>query len=106
VLYEMRVYEHLDGCAELVRQRFETEVATRFPLHGIELVGAFTDAETGMLTYLTRFPDKAASDMAWASFGSDSGWLAAKAASEVNGPLIAKQRKTVLNPVMSNLPIS
>ena len=105
MLYEMRVYEHVDGQAEAVRQRFETEVAPRFPSHGIELVAAFTEAETGMLTYLTRFPDEDARKKAWASFGADEVWLAAKKASEVDGPLIAKQRATVLAPAMTGLPL-
>ncbi|MBF9036112.1 NIPSNAP family protein [Rhodobacterales bacterium HKCCE2091] len=106
MLYELRVYEHVDGRADQVRERFEREVAPRFPEHGIELLGAFTDAETGMLTYLTRFPDDEARKAAWASFGGDAGWKAAKAASEVDGPLISKQRMSVLTPVIPGLPIS
>ncbi len=106
MLYELRVYEHAEGCADRVRARFEAEVAPRFPLHGIELVGAFTDADTGMLTYLTRFADKTAAEKAWASFGNDSDWKAAKAASEVDGPLVLKQRKTTLVPAIAGLPIS
>ena len=105
MLYEMRVYEHVDGQAEAVRKRFEAEVAPRFPSHGIELVAAFTEAETGMLAYLTRFSDECARKQAWASFGADEGWLAAKRASEVNGPLIAKQRATVLTPALAGLPL-
>lgn len=103
MLYEMRVYEHVEGCADKVRQRFIDEVVPRLPQHGIELVGVFTDADNGMLTYLTRYEDEDARDKAWASFGGDEGWKAAKAASEVDGPLIAKQRKTVLTPIVPGL---
>lgn len=103
MLYELRIYEHVEGCADTVRERFEKEVATRFPAHGIELLGTFTDEATGMLHYLTRFADADAREKAWASFGKDAGWLAAKAASEANGELIAKQRKSVLLPVMPDL---
>lgn len=106
MLYEVRVYEHVEGCAEKVRQRFIEEVAPRLPQHGVELLGVFTDADTGMLTYMTRYENEDARDKAWASFGSDEGWKAAKAASEANGPLIAKQHKTVLKPVMAGLPNS
>nr|WP_256471641.1 NIPSNAP family protein [Oceanicola sp. 502str15] len=105
-MYELRIYEHVEGCADQVRERFEKEVATRFPDHGIELLGAFTDEATGMLNYLTRFPDAEAREKAWGSFGSDAGWLAAKAASETDGPLIAKQHKSVLLPVMPDLPLT
>ena len=106
MIYEMRVYEHVDGRADAVRERFEAEVVPRFPSHGIELVGVFTDADTGMLTYFTRFPDDEARKKAWASFGADAGWKEAKARSEVDGPLIAKQRASVLRPVMDGLPIA
>jgi hypothetical protein len=106
VLYEMRTYEHADGRADAVRERFKFEVATRFPDHGIELLAAFTGDDTGMLTYLTRFSDAATRDAAWASFGRDEGWLSAKAASEANGPLVTKQRKSVLLPVMPELPLA
>lgn len=104
MLYEMRVYEHVEGCADKVRQRFIDEVVPRLPAHGIELLGVFTDADSGMLTYLTRYEDEEARDKAWASFGGDEGWKAAKAASEANGPLIAKQHKTVLKPLVPGLP--
>jgi hypothetical protein len=106
MLYDLRIYEHAEGCAIDVRLRFEKEVAPRFAEHGIELVGAFTDAQTGMLTYITRFQDVDAQAKAWKSFGEDSGWLAAKALSEAAGPLVVKQRKSVLIPFLSDLPIS
>jgi urate oxidase len=106
MIYEMRIYEHAEGRADAVRERFLREVATRFPDHGIELVGVFVDEDTGQLTYLSRFADDAARKAAWASFGADEGWKAAKAASETDGPLVAKQNIAVLKPVMSGLPLS
>ena len=106
MLYEMRVYQHVDGKAGAVRARFETEVVPRFPNHGIDLVGVFEDAETGMLTYITRFEDEAARKAAWASFGSDASWQAAKAASEADGPLMSKQVSRVLSPIVPGLQLS
>ncbi|MCU4652022.1 NIPSNAP family protein [Roseibacterium sp. SDUM158016] len=106
MIYDLRVYEHADGCADAVRERFLAEVATRFPDHGIELVGVFVDAATDRLTYLTRFADEAARAAAWASFGSDPGWQAAKKASEVKGPLVVKQQVSLLSPAMPGLPLA
>lgn len=106
MIYDLRVYEHADGCADAVRERFLAEVATRFPDHGIELVGVFVDSDTDRLTYLTRFADEETRKAAWASFGGDAGWQAAKKASEVNGPLVVKQHISVLTPAASGLPIS
>lgn len=106
MIYEIRVYEHVSGRADAVRERFVKEVAPRFSSHGIELLGAFTDRDTGMLTYLTRFASEEARKSAWASFGADPEWKAVKAASEVDGPLIAAQRVSVVAPAMSGLPIA
>lgn len=105
MLYEMRVYEHVEGRAEAVRQRFASEVIPRLPRHGIELLGVFTEPQAGYLAYLTRFADEAARKAAWASFSADPEWKAIKTASEANGPLIARQVATVLNPAVSGLPL-
>lgn len=105
MLYEMRVYEHVEGRAEAVRQRFEGEVIPRLSKHGIELLGVFVEPQAGNLTYLTRFADEAARKAAWASFSADPEWKAIKVASEADGPLIARQVATVLNPAVSGLPL-
>ena len=106
MIYEMRIYDHAEGRSDAVRERFLREVAPRFPTHGIELVGVFVDDETGRLTYISRFADEAARKAAWASFGADAGWKAAKAASETDGPLVAKQHIAVLTPVLSGLALA
>ncbi len=106
MIYEIRVYEHVEGRAEAVRERFKSEVVPRFPKHEIELLGAFVDRDTGMLTYMTRFPSEEARQRAWASFGADPEWKAVKAASEADGPLIARQRVSVITPAMTGLPIA
>ncbi len=106
MIYEIRIYDHAEGCAEAVRERFMSEVATRFPAHGIELMGVFVDPETDRLAYLARFPDEDARKAAWASFGADPEWRAVKAASESDGPLVAKQHSTVLTPLLPGLPLA
>ena len=101
----LKLFQEGPGVSETMLERFRREVAPRFADHGIELVGVFSDVATQELTYLTRFPDEAARKKGWESFKTDAGWLAAKAASETDGPLVLKQRATVLNPVMSGLVI-
>jgi hypothetical protein len=105
MIYEMRSYEHADGLAQAVRERFKAEVAPRLPKHNIELVAVFVDCGNERLTYLTRFQDEAARAEAWKSFGSDAGWLAAKVASEVNGKMVLKQHTVLLTSAMAGLPI-
>ena len=105
LIYEIRVYEAAEGRADAMRRRFCDHVAIKFfPRHGIELLGAFTaTAEDGRLTYMTRFADEDARKKAWAAFGADPEWLALKAASETDGPLLKNQVVSVLSPAMAGL---
>ena len=107
MIYEIRVYEAAEGCADAMRRRFCDNVAIKFfPRHGIELVGVFTaPVEDGRLTYMTRFADEDARKKAWAGFGADADWLVVKAASETQGPLIKNQTVSVLSPAMAGLPL-
>jgi hypothetical protein len=107
MIYELRVYEPVPAKADALRKRFETEVVPRFAQHGIELLGLFASADApGRLTYMTRFTDEGARKAAWAAFGADPEWKAVKAASEADGPLMASSTVTVLDPLLSSLPLA
>jgi hypothetical protein len=104
VIYEIRIYEAADGKAEAMKARFKGEAVTRFPRHGIELLGVFeSDADASRLTYLTRFKSEADRSGAWAAFGADPEWLIVKAATEVNGALLKNQSVSVLSPAVAGL---
>lgn len=107
MIYEIRVYEAEENRAAAMRERFLKHVAPRMPGHGIELVGVFTaPEEDGRLTYMTRFTDEAGRVAAWASFSSDEEWLAIKQESERDGPLLARQAISVLQPAANGLPLA
>lgn len=108
LIYEIRVYEAAEGKADAMRRRFLDVVASKFfPRHGIELLGALTaPTEDGRLTYVTRFADEDARKAAWAAFGSDQEWAAAKAASETEGPLLKSQSISILSPAAAGLLLS
>jgi hypothetical protein len=108
LIYEIRVYEAAEGKADAMRRRFLDVVAAKFfPRHGIELIGAFRgQTEDGRLTYMTRFADEDARKKAWAAFGADQEWVAAKAASETAGPLLKNQVISVLSPATASLLLS
>lgn len=105
LIYEIRVYEAAEGKADAMRRRFLEVVAPKFfPRHGIELIGTFkAETEDGRLTYMTRFADEDARKKAWAAFGADADWAAAKAASEIDGPLLKNQVVSVLSPMSASL---
>lgn len=104
MIYEIRVYEAVEGKAEAMRTRFKQHVVPRLPGHGIELLGVFeAPAEDGRLTYLTRFKSEEDRTKAWAAFGADAEWRAIKAASETDGPLLKNQTVSVLSPAVAGL---
>ncbi len=53
--------------------------------------------ESGDLVYVLAFDDRAALEKAWGDFRADPDWQAGRAASEVNGSLVAKVVSTVMN---------
>lgn len=108
MIYEIRVYEAVEGRADAMRRRFLDVVAAKFfPRHGIELLGALTAlSEDGRLTYVTRFESEDSRKQAWAAFGADQDWAAAKAASETDGPLLKSQTISVLSPAAAGLLLS
>jgi hypothetical protein len=104
LVYEIRVYEAVEGKAEAMRNRFKSEVVPRMPHHGIELLGVFeAPVEDGRLTYMTRFKSEEDRGQAWASFSSDPEWQAIKAASEANGQILKSQTVSVLSPKVAGL---
>ena len=108
MIYEIRVYEAAEGKADAMRRRFLDVVVPKFfPRHGIEILGAFTaPAEDCRLTYMTRFADEDARKRAWAAFGADPDWAAAKSASETDGPLLKNQLISILSPAAASLLLS
>lgn len=104
MIYEIRVYEAVEGKAQAMRARFKEHVVPRLPQHGIELVGVLeAPVEDGRLTYLTRFKSEEDRTKGWAAFGADAEWRAIKAASEVDGPLLKNQTVSVLSPSVAGL---
>lgn len=105
MVYEIRIYEAVEGRADAMRRRFVDEVAKKFfPRHGIELVAAFkAPQEDGKFTYITRFSSEDARKAAWAAFAADAEWAAVKKASEVDGPLMKAQSISVLSPAIAGL---
>ena len=83
--YELRVYDAVPGRMPDLLSRFEEHTERLFADHGIESLGYWLDdADENRLVYLLRHSD---AEQSWAGFKSDSRWLAARAASETDGPL-------------------
>jgi len=91
VLYEYRVYHAVPGRLPDLERRFTEHTLGLFERHGITQLGFWTcyiGASNNTLQYLLTWPDLATRAQRWAAFASDPDWLAAKTASEANGPLV------------------
>jgi len=102
MLYELRTYWANPGKIEDLHNRFRNVTMNVFKRHNMQVVGFWTPTpatpESGDLVYILAFADAAAKDAAWEAFRADPQWVTGRAASEINGPLVAKLTSVLLNP--------
>jgi hypothetical protein len=102
MIYEIREYTTVPGRMPALVTRFREHTLGFFEAHGMECVflslTELGDNSNNELVYVMRFDSY--DDMAskWAAFMADEGWRAARAASEKDGPIVAKVSRRVLNP--------
>ena len=91
MIYELRIYDAAPGKLAAINRRFNDHTMGLFARHGIEVTGFWehADGADGQLIYICAFADHAAMDAAWEAFRADPEWIAVKAASEVDGELVA-----------------
>src|SRR5262245_13805736 len=101
-IFEMRTYIAAPGKLEALSARFRNHTMGLFKKHGMEVVGFWQpveqDAAAEKLVYVLAFKDRAAADAAWKAFTTDPAWLAVKAESEKDGPILAKLERVFLSP--------
>jgi hypothetical protein len=100
--FELRIYTASEGKLEALHARFRDHTNKLFVKHGMDLVGYWTPVDgaesKNTLIYILGYPSKEAREKSWADFQADPDWKAAKAASEVNGSLVAKVETKFLSP--------
>ena len=91
MLYELRIYHMHPHRLQAICDRFANLTLGLFPNHGIKVTEFWVDA-SGQETiyYVCEFADEAAQRAAWDSFEKDPIWVAGKAASEADGPIVAQ----------------
>jgi hypothetical protein len=91
-VFELRTYITNPGKLDDLHKRFRDHTNGLFKKHGVEMIGYWTpatgEASKNTLVYLVAFPSVEAQKKAWAAFGADPDWKAAKAASEKDGVLV------------------
>lgn len=102
-VYELRTYTASPGKLPQVLARFRDHTRRLFEKHGMVNIGYWvtTDAKDGAdakLVYLLAHANREAAAASWAAFRADPEWLAAKTASEANGPIVAQTESVFLSP--------
>jgi hypothetical protein len=102
-IYELRTYTAAPGKLPQVLTRFRDHTTRIFERHGMVNIAYWTpaDAKDGAgekLVYVLAHASREAAAASWAAFRADPEWVAAKAASEAAGPIVAKVESVFLAP--------
>lgn len=100
-IYELRIYRCLPGRLPALLQRFEKTTLDLWKRHGVDATGFWT-TEVGEshleLTYLLRWESMAERERKWTAFATDPEWIAKRAESEKDGPILSNIVNSFLKP--------
>jgi hypothetical protein len=91
MIYEQRIYEATPGKMPALLARFRQHTLKIWERHGIRQAGFFTTligASSNDLTYYLAWESMAEREQKWPAFATDPEWLAIKAETEKNGPIV------------------
>ena len=101
MLYELRVYRCLPGRLPALLKRFDTITLKLWEKFGIRQVGFWTTLvgpSNNALYYLLEWQSLAEREQKWNAFATNPEWLAARAETEKNGPLVEHIENMFLSP--------
>ena len=101
MIHELRVYRCVPGRLPALLKRFETITLGLWERHGIRQAGFWTVAvgESNQdLYYLLAWESLAERERKWGAFQSDPEWLAKRAETEKDGPIVASISNQILAP--------
>ncbi|MDP2296487.1 MAG: NIPSNAP family protein [Pseudolabrys sp.] len=101
MIYEMRVYRAVPGRLPALLNRFQNTTLDLWKTRGFRPVGFWTTlvGESNMdLTYLLAWESLAERERIWNAFMADPEWIAKRAESEKDGPIVANITNTILQP--------
>jgi len=105
MIHELRMYNCMPGMLPALNDRFANITLKLWDKHGIRQAGFWTTAigeNNQRLTYLLEWNDLAERDTRWGAFQSDPEWIAARAKTEENGPIV----HTITNEILIPTPYS
>jgi NIPSNAP len=101
MLYELRIYHCMPGRLPALTKRFETATLKLWEKHGIRQVAFWTVAIGGSnhdLYYVIEWENLAEREQRWNAFMSDPEWIAKRAESEKDGPIVQYLENLILSP--------
>ena len=101
MIHELRIYHCAPGRLPALLKRFESVTLDLWKRHGIRQAGFWTVAIGGSnhdLYYLLEWESLAEREQKWGAFMSDPEWLAARAESERDGPILTSIENLILQP--------
>ena len=101
MIHELRIYHCVSGRLPNLLKRFDTVTLKLWEKHGIRQAGFWT-VEVGQsnqdLVYLLAWESLAEREKKWGAFATDPDWIAARAESEKDGPIVASVENSILKP--------
>jgi hypothetical protein len=101
MIYELRVYHCMPGRLPALLKRFETVTLAIWERFGIRQAGFWTvmvGPSNHDLYYLLAWESLAERDQKWNAFMADPEWVAKRAESERDGPILASVSNSFLQP--------
>ncbi|MGU3541465.1 NIPSNAP family protein [Methylobacterium sp. NMS14P] len=101
MIVEMRVYYCAPTRLPALLERFRSTTLGFFQKYGIEQIGFWTTLvgpDNHALTYLLKWDDMAQREARWNAFQADPDWIAARAETEKDRPIVARIENTFLAP--------
>ena len=101
MIYELRIYRCVAGRLPALLNRFQSTTLRLWQKHGIRQAGFWTTAigqSNQDLTYLLAWESLAEREQKWSAFQGDPEWIAARDASEKDGPIVARVTNSILQP--------
>ena len=101
MIHELRIYHCAPGRLAALLKRFETTTLGIWDRHGIRQAGFWTTEigpENHALYYLLEWKSLAEREQKWNAFQADPEWIAKRAESEKDGPIVATIENMILKP--------
>lgn len=101
MIYELRVYHCVPGRLPALLERFEKTTLELWARHGIRQAGFWTvlvGASSQDLYYLLQWQGLEERERRWTAFMKDPEWIAKRAESEKDGPIVASVSNSFLQP--------